>query len=129
MVGGTSTLIGLSISKALSAMVRSMTALAGGDSGITIRGLGCRDEIGEMAAAVGVFKDNMIDTERLRSEQTEAAQRQASQRKAEMNTLVYPTGSGWTDRRNGVVSLDCRDRAAPKGRARTPRGGARPVCL
>ena len=92
MVGGNSTLIGLSISKALSAMVRSMTAVAGGDSGITIRGLGRRDEIGEMAAAVGVFKDNMIDTERLRSEQTEAAQRQASQRKAEMNTLVYPTG-------------------------------------
>ena len=72
-----SLLIGRSISKALAAMVAAMTRLAGGELTIAIPGLGRKDEIGEMAGAVEVFKDNMIETDRLRAEQVEAEQRQA----------------------------------------------------
>jgi methyl-accepting chemotaxis protein len=88
LVSAVSFMIGRSISKALSAMVRSMTGLAGGDLKVAIPGLGRTDEVGEMAGAVQVFKTNMIETERLRTEQSEVEQRQAQQRKADMNRLA-----------------------------------------
>jgi methyl-accepting chemotaxis protein len=80
--------IGRSISKALSAMVAAMTKLAAGDVKVTAPGLGRRDEIGEMADAVEVFKNNMIETERLRAEQQEAEKLQAERRKADMRELA-----------------------------------------
>ena len=88
LVCGLSLLIGQSISKALASMVSAMTRLAGGDVRLAIPGLGRRDEIGEMAGAVEVFKTNMIEAERLRAEQLEADQRQAEQRKADMRELA-----------------------------------------
>jgi methyl-accepting chemotaxis protein len=88
MVCAASLLIGRSISKALSAMVQAMTRLASGDSAVAIPGLGRKDEVGEMAGAVEVFKNNMIETERLRAEQLAVEQRQAQQRKAEMRKLA-----------------------------------------
>jgi methyl-accepting chemotaxis protein len=87
-VSATSLLIGKSISKALLAMIGSMTRLAKGDMGVDIPGLGRRDEIGEMADAVEVFKNNMIETERLRAEQQEAEKHQAERRKADMRELA-----------------------------------------
>ena len=69
LVCGLSLLIGRSISNALASMVSAMTRLAGGEVGMAIPGLGRRDEIGEMAGAVEVFKNNMIEAERLRAEQ------------------------------------------------------------
>jgi methyl-accepting chemotaxis protein len=88
LVCAASLLIGRSISKALSAMVQAMTRLASGDSAVAIPGLGRKDEVGEMAGAVEVFKNNMIETERLRAEQLAVEQRQAQQRKAEMRKLA-----------------------------------------
>src|SRR5882672_7826175 len=88
LVCAASLLIGRSISKALSAMVQAMTRLAIGDSAVAIPGLGRKDEVGEMAGAVEVFKNNMIETERLRAEQLAVEQRQAQQRKAEMRKLA-----------------------------------------
>ena len=88
LVCGLSLLIGRSISNALASMVSAMTRLAGGDVRMAIPGLGRRDEIGEMADAVEVFKNNMIEAERLRAEQLEAEKRQAEQRKADMRQLA-----------------------------------------
>jgi methyl-accepting chemotaxis protein len=88
VVCGLSFLIGRSISNALASMVSAMTGLAGGEFKIAIPGLGRKDEIGEMAGAVEVFKNNMIEAERLRAEQLEAEQRQAEQRKADMRELA-----------------------------------------
>jgi methyl-accepting chemotaxis protein len=88
MVCGLSLLIGRSISKSLASMVFAMTKLAGGNVKIAIPGIGRRDEIGEMANAVEVFKRNMIEADRLRAEQFEAEQRQAEQRKADMRELA-----------------------------------------
>ncbi len=88
VVSGVSFLIGRSISHALSAMVRAMTALARGDLSVGIPGLGRKDEVGEMAGAVQVFKTSMIETGRLRAEQLEMEQRQLQQRKADMHKLA-----------------------------------------
>ena len=88
VVFGLSFLIGRSISRALASMISAMTKLAGGDVKVAIPGLGRRDEIGEMAGAVEVFKNSMIETERLRAEQVEIEQRQAAQRKADMIKLA-----------------------------------------
>jgi methyl-accepting chemotaxis protein len=88
VVSGASLLIGRSISKALSAMVRAMTRLAGGDFTLAIPSLGRKDEVGEMAGAVEVFKTNMIETERLRAEQSDVEQRQLQLRKADMHKLA-----------------------------------------
>jgi methyl-accepting chemotaxis protein len=88
VVCGLSFLIGRSISGAISAMVGAMSRLAGGDLKVGIPGIGRKDEIGEMAGAVEVFKNNMVEAERLRAEQTEAEHRQAERRKADMRGLA-----------------------------------------
>ncbi len=49
-------------------LTAAMTRLAGGDVSGEIAGTGRGDEIGAMAAAVGVFKDSMIKAERLAAE-------------------------------------------------------------
>ncbi|AWL99846.1 methyl-accepting chemotaxis protein [Bradyrhizobium amphicarpaeae] len=88
MVGGVAFFIGRSISTALISMVRSMTGLANGDTSVVIPGVGRKDEIGEMAGAVAVFKANMAEAERLRAEQAEAEARGRAQRKADMQRLA-----------------------------------------
>jgi methyl-accepting chemotaxis protein len=69
-------------------MTSSMDILAKGDTSVVIPGVGRSDEIGDMAGAVQVFKDSMIETERLRSEQAETEKRVAAQRKADMHKLA-----------------------------------------
>src|SRR5207237_10752725 len=85
IVSGASLLIGRSISKALLAMVLSMSKLAKGDSTVAVPGLGRADEIGEMAEAVRVFKTSMVETERRRAEQSALEQRQRHRGRAEMH--------------------------------------------
>lgn len=49
-------------------LTASMSRIAAGDVGAAISGFTRDDEIGAMAAAVGVFKDNMIKADRLAAE-------------------------------------------------------------
>lgn len=49
-------------------MTAVMTALAKGDSAVAVPAVGRNDEVGEMAAAVQVFKDNMIERQRAQAE-------------------------------------------------------------
>ncbi|QQN65887.1 HAMP domain-containing protein [Bradyrhizobium diazoefficiens] len=81
-------LIARSIVGPLTAMTRAMGLLAGGNLAVEIPSRGKADEIGDMAKAIQVFKDNMIDTERLRHEQTETEARQAEDRKKDMVRLA-----------------------------------------
>ncbi|WP_167768196.1 HAMP domain-containing methyl-accepting chemotaxis protein [Bradyrhizobium sp. MOS001] len=80
--------LGRSISKALSGMVGAMTRLARGELSISVPGVGRKDEIGEMAGAVEVFRTNMAEAERLRAEQAEADARGRERRKADMHRLA-----------------------------------------
>jgi methyl-accepting chemotaxis protein len=56
------------VSKPISMMTEAMKRLAGHDLKTEILGVGRKDEIGAMAGAVQVFKDNMIETDRLAAE-------------------------------------------------------------
>jgi methyl-accepting chemotaxis protein len=75
------------VSKPISAMTEAMKRLAGHDLKTEIIGVGRKDEIGAMAGAVQVFKDNMIEADRLTAAQ--AAERQAKEKRAQaLDTLT-----------------------------------------
>jgi methyl-accepting chemotaxis protein len=70
---GLSTLIALYMNRAVASPIAGMTSamkrLAGGDLAADIPATGRRDEIGEMAQAVAIFRDGMVDADRLQREQ------------------------------------------------------------
>ena len=61
-------IVGRSITLPLNGLARSMAGLAAGDQTIGVAGSDRRDEIGAMAGAVQVFKDNMIRARTLEGE-------------------------------------------------------------
>ncbi|MEG3617535.1 methyl-accepting chemotaxis protein [Magnetovibrio sp. PR-2] len=69
---GLAFVIGSAIANPISKMTSSMNDLANGNKEIEIPGTGRGDEIGDMAEAVQVFKDNMIKADNLAAEQEEA---------------------------------------------------------
>ncbi|WP_247887454.1 methyl-accepting chemotaxis protein [Azospirillum sp. SYSU D00513] len=81
-------LIGRSIALPVISMTAAMRRLAGGDTAAEIPAVGRRDEIGEMAGAVQVFRDNMIRTREMEEEAKVAEARAEAQRKAELNQLA-----------------------------------------
>jgi methyl-accepting chemotaxis protein len=69
VVAGFGFVVGRGVSAPILGMTAAMTELAGGSTTIEIPGAGRGDEIGRMAAAVQVFKDNMIRADQLTAEQ------------------------------------------------------------
>jgi methyl-accepting chemotaxis protein len=69
-----------SIAGAVRSMTSAMTVLASGDTAVQIPGRDRGDEIGAMASAVQVFKDNAIA--RIRLEEAQAAESAAKERRA-----------------------------------------------
>ncbi len=69
-------------------LTRRMNSLAGGDLEVEIIGAERKDELGEMAQAVQVFKDNAIERVRLEEQQAEAEQRAEADKKAAMEKLA-----------------------------------------
>jgi methyl-accepting chemotaxis protein len=94
-----SLLLGRAISQPISAMTSALTKLASGDFNVVLPGLRRHDEIGEMAGAARIFKDNMIETERLRAEQLADQQAQSLQRRDERLRLA----SGFQDAVGSIV--------------------------
>ncbi|HLJ21952.1 MAG TPA: HAMP domain-containing methyl-accepting chemotaxis protein [Stellaceae bacterium] len=62
-------LVGRGIAVPIAGMTQAMARLAGGDTSLEIPGRDDRSEIGEMAAAVDVFKESMIRSDALAAEQ------------------------------------------------------------
>ncbi|WP_044562182.1 methyl-accepting chemotaxis protein [Azospirillum sp. B4] len=81
-------------------MTITMQTLAGGNTGVDIPARDRQDEIGGMAQAVGVFKDNMIEADRLRSEQEALKQRAEKERRQAMLDLA----SAFENRVGGIVN-------------------------
>ena len=81
-------LIGRSIAVPVVSMTEAMRRLAGGDTDAAIPAVGRKDEIGQMAGAVQVFKDTMIRTREMEREAKEAELRAAAERKAAMLKLA-----------------------------------------
>jgi methyl-accepting chemotaxis protein len=69
LVGGMFVVLSRSIAGPIAAMTAVMRQIAAGDISTVIPALARRDEVGAMAQSVQVFKDNMIETTRLRGEQ------------------------------------------------------------
>ncbi len=72
----------------LSAIARQTTALASGDLSANLPGLTRKDEIGEMARAVEVFRRHGLEVEQLRNERATREQETAVRRKAELQRLA-----------------------------------------
>jgi methyl-accepting chemotaxis protein len=81
-------LVARSITKPINAMTGAMGDLASGNKSVEIPAQGRGDEIGQMAAAVQVFKENMIEADRLRGEQEEMKQRAEADRRKAMLDLA-----------------------------------------
>jgi len=109
-------LIARSIITPISAMTGAMAELAGGRLDVTIPALDRTDEIGEMAQAVQVFKQNANDKKRMEEEQRarEEAERQAeaAQRAreaaivAEVAEVAKAASEGDLDRRIDLAGKD-----------------------
>jgi methyl-accepting chemotaxis protein len=69
LVGGLFVLLSRSIVGPIGAMTMAMRKIAEGDTSTSIPALERKDEIGAMAQSVQVFKNNMIEADRLRREQ------------------------------------------------------------
>ncbi len=69
------------VTRPIAALTTVMTRLADGDTSVAIPGVGRKDEVGEMAAAVQIFKDNRIEADRHAAEREVAAR--AKQARAE----------------------------------------------
>jgi methyl-accepting chemotaxis protein len=77
-----------SVVKPLAVLKHRMASLSIGEFEAPVANTDRKDEIGEMARTVGVFRDAMIETNRLREEQAAIEGRQSEQRKSEMNRLA-----------------------------------------
>lgn len=81
-------LIGRGIVKPITAMTAAMGRLAGGNTADEIPARDRGDEIGAMATSVQIFKDNMIETTRLRAEQETEKQKAEQERRRGMLDLA-----------------------------------------
>ena len=88
LIGLLTAALSRSVSRPLGKMTGAMQRLAGGDHGIDVPALGRGDEIGDMARAVQVFKDNAIEMERMKAEQQAQERRVAEERRAAMLDLA-----------------------------------------
>ena len=79
--------VGRGVVRRLVRLQNSMKCIAAGDLGGEIATSGS-DEIAEMAEALQVFKDSMLESNRLRSERSEIEKQARAQRRAEMQKLA-----------------------------------------
>jgi methyl-accepting chemotaxis protein len=79
--------IGRGISRPIVGITGAMRVLAGGDTSVSIPGLDQRDEVGQMAQAVQIFKDSMIRADTLAAEQ-DAEHRAREKRAHTVQTLT-----------------------------------------
>ena len=89
---GTATLIvlvvGHGISGGIAKMTQAMTRLASGDTDVAIPASDNHDEIGDMAHAVQVFKDNAIEADHLRQAQGDARERSEREKAAARQAMA-----------------------------------------
>ncbi|HEY0523883.1 MAG TPA: methyl-accepting chemotaxis protein, partial [Stellaceae bacterium] len=88
MAGCSLWIVGRRVVTPITAMTAAMMRLAGGDKTVAITGLDRTDEVGAMAKAIQVFKDNAIEMERLEAEQAETKRRAEAEHREALNRLA-----------------------------------------
>ena len=91
-----------SVSVPITAMTAAMRRLAGRDMDAAIVGIGRGDEIGGMAGAVQVFRDGMIEADRLAAEQ--AGEQAAKERRAARLTDIVRSFEAKIEQLGGHVA-------------------------
>jgi methyl-accepting chemotaxis protein len=85
------------IARPVRALTRTMTELAAGNMAVEADGQNHRDELGDMARAVLVFKEHMVRANRLAEEQEEERRRAEAEKRAALaamaTTIETATGS------------------------------------
>jgi len=101
------------ITRPIRAMTTTMTALASGNLDVDVPATDRRDEIGAMASAVGVFKNNALEMRRMQSEQEQAEQRVETEKRAAMSKLAthFEASVGSVVRAVGDTSAEMRGSA------------------
>ncbi|WP_456684441.1 methyl-accepting chemotaxis protein [Bradyrhizobium sp. P5_C11_2] len=89
------------IARPIERMTSAMGVLASGDATIAVPSVGRQDEIGAMASAVQVFKDNLIRTRQLEAETALARASAEEQRKAGMRQMA----DGFEQAVGGIVGM------------------------
>jgi methyl-accepting chemotaxis protein len=84
----TAFILGRGLVRPLDRICSVMDGLASGDLAVEVPYRDRRNEIGHISRSLGIFKDALVDTERLREEQSGAELRHLAQRKAEMDKLA-----------------------------------------
>jgi methyl-accepting chemotaxis protein len=92
-----------SITLPLNGVIGVMNALTAGNLQVEVAGQDRRDEAGSVAKAVGVFKDGLVEAERLRAEQQVEQERQI-ERGRKMEEAVTAFDQVISDIVNGVTS-------------------------
>jgi len=80
--------IATSISRPVRSMTRAMQTLADGDLSAEIPDDQRRDEVGEMAGALSIFKDNLVEMENMRGEREVERQKQEDANRQKMMELA-----------------------------------------
>jgi methyl-accepting chemotaxis protein len=119
VIGGLFFLLGRSIVNPINAMTLAMRKIAQGDTSTSIPALERGDEVGAMAHSVQVFKDNMIDTERMRAEQ-EAMKAQAdTDKKLFLNKMADEFERGVSASLDSLAGAASEMRTTSKGMSST----------
>ena len=80
--------IGRAISRPVIDMTQAMARLADGNLSAEVPAIGRRDEIGDMAGAVQIFKDNAIEVERLKQQREEQEKAAEEEKRRQMQELA-----------------------------------------
>ena len=91
-----------SITRSIASMISSMDALATGDTGTQVFGAERKDEIGDMAKSVEVFRRNAIERARLQEEEKEALRRR-ERRQTAVETLSNEFDAAVTELLTGLA--------------------------
>jgi methyl-accepting chemotaxis protein len=76
------------VSRPIQALTATMKRLSDGDLDVEVQGLQRHDEVGQMASAVEIFKENAVRVAQLQSEQQESEARLAREKREAMQQLA-----------------------------------------
>ena len=113
--GGLILLLSRNISNSLTGLKDKMERLVGGDLSVDITEAARRDEVGEMAKAVQVFKSNAVAMQALQAEQEQVGARAEQQKKQAMREMA----DGFEARIGGIVGAVSGAASAMQNTART----------
>jgi methyl-accepting chemotaxis protein len=113
-------LISHNITSSLASLKAKMERLVGGDLSVEVTEAARSDEVGEMAKAVQVFKNNAVEMQALQAEQTEIEQRSEMEKKRALQAMA----DGFEARIGSIVGAVSGAAAAMQSTARSMSGNA-----